>query len=182
MAATAVVGRLVQLGDGGKVDSAYNIADKELVIGRCVVIRRGRAAAAAILVVVARRLSALGYSRMSSEKTCNEKERGETKHPAPRRPRSGRAQPRQVRGAPCGRAVELRERAREVGHAARRLGARKRREERHNLRCRHLRPRAVRGGDPGVEDALARARGAGRVPGVPLGGGASRRSRAAAAA
>ena len=34
--AECVVGRLVQLGDGGKVDSAYDVTDKELVIGRCV--------------------------------------------------------------------------------------------------------------------------------------------------
>jgi|AntAceMinimDraft_5_1070358.scaffolds.fasta_scaffold50146_1 hypothetical protein len=34
--AECVVGRLVQLGDGGDADRAYDIAAKEVVIGRCV--------------------------------------------------------------------------------------------------------------------------------------------------
>ena len=34
--AECVVGRLVQLGEEGKVDSTFDIAGKELVIGRCV--------------------------------------------------------------------------------------------------------------------------------------------------
>jgi|TARA_B110000971_G_scaffold119535_1_gene122357 hypothetical protein len=31
---TSVVGKLMQLGDGGDVDRTYDVAEKELVIGR----------------------------------------------------------------------------------------------------------------------------------------------------